>query len=282
MQFTSESEARAAAGGKVRDNSRDKGDRLFARLVEARGHQAKAPLRDRLRTLGAGAIAALLRGLEHPDPFARWEAVNLLGELAPADCRQRLVTYALNETEVHARWRSFWAVARLPRKETIAQLVPALKSPRWGRRWNAALILTMMERPEALPVLQEAFKSPDTHTVWEALSAAGALGHEAMAAPVARMIATRHGQALRQQAVLALGRIGGRRARAALARALDDPEPGVRWRASMALSGLGADSGSLLRARLEHETDKNVVRQLKEDLGKWEKRDGDAERRAGA
>lgn len=277
MQFPGEPTARAVSG----DRLGDKGERLFARLVKARGHHARAPIRDRIRKLGPRATAALSKGLDDPDPFARWEAVNLLGELAPANCRRRLVDYALTESEVHARWRSFWAVARLPRRETVAQIVEAIDSPQWGRRWNAALMLTMMERPEALPVLREAMKSPDSHTRWEALSAAGALGHASMAAPVARMIAARHAPVLRQQAVLALGRIGGRRAFAALARALDDPEPGVRWRASMALAGLGPDACAPLHARLEHEVDEKVLRQLREDLARWEKRHGDAEGRAG-
>jgi HEAT repeat protein len=143
-------------------------------------------------------------------------------------------------------------------------------------------MLSMMGRCEALPVLCQGMHAADAHTRWEAVSAAGALRHSQMAAPVAKLLSPRQPLALRQEAVLALGRIGGGRARTALARALDDPEPGVRWRASMALAGNGADASPLLRKRLERETDSKVIDQLTQDLARWEVRYGRSERRAGA
>src|SRR5690242_7061897 len=99
---------------------------LVQALTAARGHDARTPIRDRLRALGAQSIPALLDALRHDDSFTRWEAVSLLGELAIPETAECVVAFALGEDEVHARWRSFWAASRFDPARTLPVLLDAL------------------------------------------------------------------------------------------------------------------------------------------------------------
>ena len=69
--------------------------------------------------------------------------------------------FALNEDEVHARWRSFWAVSRFAPRTTVPLLAKALRARNRTHRWRAALMLSMLDRPEAGPVLVAGLRSPD-------------------------------------------------------------------------------------------------------------------------
>jgi HEAT repeat protein len=246
-------------------------DRLIAELTSARGRDARAPIRERLRELGDEALSGLVAALEHPDCFTRWEAVSLIGEAANPSVVATVVEFALTEDEVHARWRSFWAVSRFERSESVPLLHAALREGGTTRRWRAALMLSMLGRQEAGPTLLEGLSVPDRWIQWEALSAIKALALPDSEDAVAPFLAPQLDRSLRQEAVLALGAIGSARAVTLLAGILDDPEPEVRWRASLALARAGAHGAlALLRARLGQEDDPGVAGQLKSDIARLE------------
>src|SRR5262245_55847640 len=146
-------------------------ERLVAELARAQGHDAREPIRARLRELGALARRALLAALADPDPFARWEAVSLLGEEAAPEAAEMVAEFALAEQEVHARWRSFWAVSRFPAGAAVRRLVAGLSDDVPARRWNAALALAMQGRPEARDAVIAGLGAADAWTQWEALAA---------------------------------------------------------------------------------------------------------------
>jgi len=77
-----------------------------------------------------------------------------------------------------------------------------------------------------------------------------------------------------REAVLALGRIGTPLAVERLIDALDDPDPQVRWRASMALSRQGETVRPHLVARMARESDPEVREQLQDDLNRIGGKDG--------
>ena len=246
----------------------------MAALVEATGHAARAPLRQRLQHAGSRAVPALLKGLSYSDDFARWEAVNLLGILAPSRALDAVVAFALDEEERHARWRAFWAVTRFDRQRTNRILLEALGQSDPDRRWRAALMLSMMQRDEAVPVLLAGLDSRDRWVQWEALGAVKALAVAGAGRQVARFLAPDQPHHLRQEAVLALGAIPDNSVIAHLVPALDDREPQVRWRASMVLARHGPAVLPLLRKRLRRERNAMAISQLKDDIDQLEANHG--------
>jgi HEAT repeat protein len=248
---------------------------LIGQLTDASGHDARKPLRLAIEQLGAGIAPALSAHLEHTNCFTRWEVVSLLGQIADPDTLERVVEFALGEDEVHARWRSFWAVSRFDRDRTIPMLLKALKSRNWTRRWRAALMLSMMRRREAVPVLLKGLDNDDDWIQWEALSALKSLAPPDIEKRITGFLSTGQPLALRQEAILALAAIGSKKACAALKRALRDREPQVRWRASMGLART-RDPAWLpaLRAALANEKSDTVILQLKQDIDYLERANG--------
>lgn len=241
---------------------------LVGALIAAEGHEARSACRRRIRALGPAATEDLLQLLEDPDSLTRWEAVNLLGELAVPETLEPLVAFALDEDEVHARWRSFWAVSSFPAEDSLPLLLSALRSPAFPRRWRAALILSMLgRREEVLPVLLEGLDAEKEWIQWEALSALKSVGTRGVEDRLGPFLALDRSVSLRQEAALALGRGTAEDALPHLATALADPAPGVRRRASMSLARIGGlEARRLLQASLEVESDTSVMEPLREDL----------------
>jgi len=266
-----------------RDALSSRVDDLITALTAADTSRTRARIRSQLEKLGPDAGTHLLEHLAHPDCLTRWEVVNLLGEFRSPPTLERLVAFALTEEEVHARWRSFWAVTCFDRESTVPLLLQALGGRHRTRRWRAALMLSMLDRREAGPVLLQGLRSRDAWIQWEALNAIRSLGLPGAEAPVSRFLAAHHLRDHRQEAVLALGAIGSRKALAAVRKALDDADPDVRWRASLALAGSGDDRWcDDLRRQLARETDPEVTFQLREDIESLEApRDGHASRGTG-
>jgi len=212
---------------------------LVDALTDAQGHDARKPIRELLGRIAARQPNALADHLTHANCFTRWEVVNVLGELAAPSTLERTVAFALSEDEVHARWRSFWAVSRFDRARTVPLLLEALNGRDPTRRWRAALMLSMLNRVEAGPVLVEGLDHSERWIQWEALSAIKSLGVAGAESRVAAFLAEDQAIELRQEATLALGGIGTEDAKNHLFRALDDPSSQVRWRAVMALARYG-------------------------------------------
>jgi HEAT repeat protein len=244
-------------------------------LAAARGHEARRPLRERVRTLAAGHALALARHLGHHDAFTRWEVVSLLGELADPGTAARVVEFALTEDEVHARWRAFWAMTRFDRSTTLPLLLAALNADDPVRRWRAALMLSMLDRREAVVHLLAGLDAGDVWIRWEALGGLRALRPAGAEPKIRLQLAPEQPRALRTEAVLALGAIGSDDARAALRGALADPDPQVRWRASMGLARAAhAEDLSALRLALGGESDSEVRAQFEKDITRMEGRHG--------
>ncbi len=244
------------------DPSGENATTLFREITQSSGQTARAGLRARLRQLHYEALPVLIDSLASDDAYVRWEAINLLGELALPECSEALVQHALIESDGQARWRAFWAVSQLPRGDVLPTLLQAMSARSWQRRWNAALMLSMLDAREAVPVILEALRKPDPDLNLEALGAAKTLADPALARPVARFIEIDQPPPLRQEATLALGHIGGLESRRALYRVLDDPDPAVRWRAAMAFARFGKGARERLASRLTVEQDPMVLQTL--------------------
>ena len=242
---------------------------LIGALSDAQGHDARKPIREMLTRIAARRPDALAEHLTHANCFTRWEVVNVLGELAAPSTLERTVAFALNEDEVHARWRSFWAVSRFERARTVPLLLEALNGGDPTHRWRAALMLSMLNREEAGPALVEGLDHPERWVQWEALSAIKSLGVAGAERRVAAFLAEGQAIELRQEATLALGGIGTEEARDHLFEALDDASPQVRWRAVMALGRYGgAEVERQLRMQSTCDSDPFVRQFIVEELSR--------------
>jgi HEAT repeat protein len=244
---------------------------LVADLTAAKGNDARRPIRKALKQACAERSEELADHLEHEDCFTRWEVVNLLGELRDPRAAERVVQFALAENEVHARWRSFWAVTRFDRATVMPLLIAALRARKEPESWRAALVLSMLGYREAVPALIEGLDTDDSWIQWEALSALKSLRSPDAVDAILPFMKSGRLRSLRQEATLALGAIGGTVARAELERALRDTDPEIRWRASSGLARIGdARSIPALRNQLRTETHDATVRQLGTDLSRVE------------
>lgn len=244
---------------------------LIADLTAAAGNDARRPIRNAVKKACAEGSEELADHLEHEDCFTRWEIVNLLGELRDPRVAERVVQFALGEDEVHARWRSFWAVTRFDRTTVVPMLIDALRARKEPESWRAALMLSMMRHREATPALIVGLDSDDSWIQWEALSALKSLRSPDAVDAILPFMTIGQPRSLRQEATLALGAIGGTVARKALERVLSDTDPEIRWRASSGLARIGdARSIPALRSQLLTETHDATVRQLRTDLSRME------------
>lgn len=236
-------------------------------LKKSNDHNERSKHRERIYSLGNQAAPALIPYLSDKDDFLRWDVISFLGEFAHRDTLDAAINFALSEKEVHARWRSFWAVTRYDKKKITGLLLEALKSNEEDRRWNAALILNMLNREEALPEILNGLKSESNWVKWEALSALKSYGKEGTEDAVGAYIKNEHPRDLRQEAVLALGKIGTPKAIKFLAKALNDPSHHVRWRASFSL-GITESINALplLEKKIKTEDHPEVIEQLKKDI----------------
>jgi HEAT repeat protein len=241
---------------------------IISDLKNSDGHNERTKHRERIYSLGAQTAPFLIRFLKDENDFLRWDVISFLGEFAHPDTLEDAVNFALSEKEVHARWRSFWAVTRYDKTKVTTLLLQALKSNKKDKRWNAALILNMLNRKEALPEILEGLKSESNWVIWEALSALKSYGMEGTEDAVGKFISEEYPRDLRQEAALALGKIGTLKAVNFLAKALNDSSHHVRWRASFSL-GLTHhpyDALLILKNRLKTEHHQEVQEQLKKDI----------------
>ena len=245
-------------------------DRLFGNLIAAEGNDIRAPLRDSIAQVGTEAAPTLVAWLSDPDDLTRWEAINLLGVIAPPDAAESVLEFALGEEEKHARWRAFWAVTRFDTGVTVPLLRRALRSRKKGRSWRAAMILSMMGMGDAGPFLLDGLNHPDPWNQWEALCGIKALGLKGAEQTVGRYLDRDYASHLRYEATLALGCIGSPQSTQLLKAALRDQDPGVRWRAAMSLGRLGPSALPTLRRRRRKERDPEVLRQIESEIRQQE------------
>ena len=186
------------------------------------------------------ALTALLR-----DPDVGWHAIDALGSIgAPAAPAVPALRSALADPSSNVRWRAALALGGIGPEAAAAapELIAVLRDPVDNVRLAAVHALSRVapEEAAAVPPLADALRRDSDSRVRAA--AALALGRKAAGGGPAReglVEATRDADALvRASAVRALGRHpASPETSAALARALSDPDPGVRAEAARAARG---------------------------------------------
>ncbi|MBC8448305.1 MAG: HEAT repeat domain-containing protein [Chloroflexi bacterium] len=229
--------------------------------------------------------------LADPSPRRRWEMAAALAT-APVD-RDEIMTLvgALADKEPFVRWQAGQSLAALGSRASLESLLQALRTPPVVRQAAAAEALGTLGDQRAVPALLEAARSQNVGLRASAVEALGHIG-TADAAPLFLQMLRDEAAGVRRAAAWALGKLGDSSAAdalvvrlndeqehvlvrrsaawalgrmplnaaavAELTKALDDPDPQVRWYAAKGL-GRGGDAPldetteAALRAHLNDE-----------------------------
>ncbi len=202
-------------------------------------------------------LIRLLRG--DPDVAVRGAAATALGRFAllaelqklrPEDARQveEALLSAIDDDEeaLEVRRRCVEAIAsmRLPRVNQVIQ--EAYRSPDLTMKASAIFAMGRNCQPRWLPTLLKELENAEPMLRYEAAAACGELATEAEAA-VPQLMALVHDRdvEVRMAALMALGKIGGDRAKQALRNYLQDSDERVRELAALALEELASEESPL-------------------------------------
>ena len=203
--------------------------------------------RGALLSLGVAAVPSLITATESSDALLRWEAVNLLGALGDLRATDAVLRVAMTDSEVHARWRANWAITNLDDGSVVPRLIAGMDDEDPIVAWNCAVTLSLYGVTEAVPLLHQGLDATGWRQ-WEAVNALGRVWNEET---VPKLIVVLQGgpEAVRKEAALSLGHIGGAEVLAVLLIALaDDPSFEIRWRAAMMIGRIGDQETAVLLA----------------------------------
>jgi len=232
--------------------------KALVRNLSSTDYETRKAASDTLIARGAAAVPALIEACYSSDSNLRWEVVNVLGYIGDERSLDALTKCALEDDDVHARWRSIWAISSLDQDEVAKKLLEGLHNSDQHIVWNAAVALATMGRKEALPVLYEGLRSKEEWVQWEAVNAFGSV-HDEKTVPALLNFLNTASDDVAKEAILTLGRIRDKSALPAIIKALEHPNPEIRWRAVMALGMIGDKTAlSALNKRLRSEKDKTV------------------------
>ena len=221
--------------------------------------------------VGGLSIDALIAQTRAPAWKDRWDAVNELGNRKDMQAIPALAERALTDDNPHPRWRSLWALGSVERSGATVKplLLAGLDDTVPIVVRNAAVALAFLGFDEARPELLNGLNDPDNYRRWEAVFSIKKTPSPEVAAALARMLdpADEPADNVRSEAALSLGRIGSELSVPPLLATLEtDPVPGVRRRAAMAPSRMGAvDEFERL---LQTEDDEQVRKVLQDAVDK--------------
>ncbi|MCS6797696.1 MAG: sulfatase-like hydrolase/transferase [Myxococcota bacterium] len=198
---------------------------------------------ERARLGDRGAASALASLLGDPDAAIRARAAEALGHLEAASQRPVLEEVARNDADPVVRAEATIAAHRLGSDAPIGRLLAVAtdaRLPQPTRRRAALAAGPAADRPTAEVLCAMALDASEPHASRvRALDVLGALGRPASFCTL-RLETLLSDPWLRIDAARALGRIGDRRARAALLHALrTEPYPGAAGAQALALARLG-------------------------------------------
>jgi HEAT repeat protein len=213
---------------------------------------------DTLIARGSVAVPALIEACYSSDGNLRWEAVNVLGYIGDERSLDALAKCVLEDDDVHARWRSIWAISSLDQNKVAKKLLEGLHHSDHRIVWNAAVALATMGRKEAIPILYTGLQSKEEWIQWEAVNAFSNVYDENTVPTLVNFLKTASDD-VAQETILSLGKIRDKSALPAIIKALEHPNPEVRWRAAMALGMMRDKTAvSALKKRLRSEKNAEV------------------------
>ena len=256
-------------------------ERLCAELVDpVYSYQDRAGFIMDVRACGPAATPALCRLLKHQDAGIRNLAVSVLAEVGDARAVPDLVAL-VNDKKQDARTIREWAVSGLGRigdPRASDALVAALKDKAPGIRSGAAAGLGRAGKPTAVPALIRTLEDPVLDVRKYATYSLGSLRDQRAVDPLIKTLQHRDAR-MRSWAVRSLSMIGGARTigpvNAVAANAKEDEE--VRLDAIVALGRIGGRQVRELLKALLNNPSPRIHLQTTETL-KWMDARAQAER----
>jgi HEAT repeat protein len=238
---------------------------LVERLASPSADERKET-REELLSLGAAAVPFLILATESDNALLRWEAVNLLGTLGDLRATTAVLRVAMTDSDVHARWRSNWAITNLNDGTVVPQLIAGLDDENRTVAWNSAVTLSLFSAVEGVSLLHDGLKA-DGWRQWEAVNALGRVWNDETV-PKLIVVLQEGPEDIRKETALSLGRIGGEDALVALLEALSsDSSFEIRWRAAMMIGHIGnQETVALLMKIRAQEAHPFVIEQIDEAI----------------
>ena len=207
-------------------------------------------------------IRGLIRLLNHRDYEVQWRAADALGTLGETACDQLLSI--LEYPKMHVRLGAIEALGDIKCPRSVEPIIRKLRTDKDNEvRWVAALSLGEIGDPRAVPPLVEALCDPDRYVRYGAVMSLEMLSwtpdnEETLASmliaqqewetlysmksaaigPLAKILKDPN-PLTRVKIIELLGKIGGPEAKKACKEALQDRDPGVRWKAVIACRQCG-------------------------------------------
>ena len=216
---------------------------------------------------GAVAVPHLIARARDPRLAMRWEVVNLLGQLKAPEGVETLIERIAEDVDPHVRWRSMWAIKRIP-DVTVPDRLAAVCEDAGSRGWNACVGLSLFADSRALSRLRQGLTSPDDWVRWEAVDSLGRVYDEHTSKELAQLLDDPQ-KRVRQEVVLSLAEIGDDNALSTLLKALEAPSAEVRWRAAMGLARrASSEQLAVLEQKLAKESDANTRKHLEKAVSR--------------
>jgi len=218
-----------------------------------------------------GSVTPIINSLQKeayynisPNSFnARWNKVNVLGQIGSNKAEDVLIDRILNDEETHVRWRSIWALNIVKTVDAESKLINALKT---DKKWRAAVALGSFKNNNSKHILLEGITNTDDWIKWEAVYVLGILGDSSTALPISKLLNDKS-ERIRQETALTLGKLSNKEIIPNLIQSLQDESPGVRWRAASSLAKLKNKSViPNIEKALEKETDKDTFNYINKSL----------------
>jgi len=220
---------------------------LLQAVQAVEDRQLHAVLMEAIRSIGELNPREVLVLLGSDDPGIVEAACGLSGSMKLVGSAPYLARLA-KHPDANIRIAAIHATQALGSAGQAAALIPALEDPEREIRIAAAQALGTLKTRSAAPQLRSAIESreireadlTEMRAVFEAFGAVADAAEVPMLAKLLshkRFLRGHEPSELRACAALALGRIGGDAAHAALRQASDDPDPVVRSAASRAIRG---------------------------------------------
>jgi len=232
---------------------------LFDEL--AQGGTLRKEASEGLREKGSAVVPEILARIAGGDFLLRWDLVNLLGYARDPRAIAELVHRATADAERHVRWRALWALKETDPRGTVAMglFLKEIDNPDREISHHAVVGLGFFGDLRAVAYLHRALADDDPMWRWEALYNLRTIHDETTSRLVEPILHGGESELIRREVFMVLSNICDANAIELLREAIDDGDPGVRWRAVQGLTRCRDKASYPLLLKLEEQEQNQAV-----------------------
>ena len=234
------------------------------KLSDAAPAVRRGALAELLSLKGTKAVPDLLKALDDSDPSVRGEAVLNLGRLKSGEAVAPLINLLKKDIHAQVRGQAALAIAGIGDLKAVPALVQCLKDKAAGVKGSCIRALGVLKAKEAVVPLANLMAGADAHLKAQALTALGQVGSPEAGGAVRKELENLRAKKasgahqdqpllVEEEAIRALGEIGGAGAAPLVKKGLDSPDDRIKAVSCRALVKLGDNSGlSVCLGLLKH------------------------------